>query len=105
MSQGSTDSERHSVISNSSQPADKSEEFKRIISENLLPIIHDIFKTYVDDPSNFLKPTDYLNTKLKENNPDNWQNIQNDLIINAIKNYDKFEKSQIINIQVDKKLF
>jgi len=43
--------------------------------------------------------------KLKENNPDNWQNIQNDLIINAIKNYDKFEKSQIINIQVDKKLF
>ena len=71
MSQGSTDSERHSIISNSSQPADNSEEFKRIISDNLLPIIHDIFKTYVDDPSNFLKPTNYLNTKLKENNYEN----------------------------------
>ena len=43
--------------------------------------------------------------KLKENNPDNWEDIQNTLIINAIKNYDKFEKLQIINIQVDKKLF
>ena len=43
--------------------------------------------------------------KLKENNPDNWEDIQNTLIINAIKKYDKFEKLQIINIQVDKKLF
>ena len=43
--------------------------------------------------------------KLKENNPDNWEDIQNTLIINAIKKYDKFEKLQLINIQVDKKLF
>ena len=67
MSQDSTDSERFSIISDSYQSADKSEEFKRIVSEKLLPIIYDIFKTYVDDPSNFLKPTDYLNSKLKEN--------------------------------------
>lgn len=43
--------------------------------------------------------------KLKENNQNNWEDIQNTLIINAIKKYDKFEKLQIINIQVDKKLF
>jgi hypothetical protein len=43
--------------------------------------------------------------KLQDQNPDNWQDIQNDLIINAIKNYEKFEKSNILNIQVNKKLF
>ena len=69
-------------------------------------------KIFVEEKSSFIKL--YIDCyiisneklyKLKENNPDNWEDIQNTLIINAIKKYDKFEKLQLINIQVDKKLF
>jgi len=47
---------------------DKSSEFMYIIQNKLLPIIDIIFSSYVYDPANFIKPTEYLNTKLKENN-------------------------------------
>jgi len=60
-----------------------------------------LIKLYIDC---YIINNEKLN-KLKENNPDNWEYIQNTLIINAIKNYDKFEKLQLINIQVEKKLF
>jgi hypothetical protein len=43
--------------------------------------------------------------KLKENNPDNWEEIQNNLLTNVIKNYNKIKEYQILNIEINKKLF
>jgi hypothetical protein len=42
--------------------------------------------------------------KLKENNPDDWEDIQVNLITNVVKNYNKIKECQILNIDINKKL-
>lgn len=48
--------------------SDKSSIFIQIISQKLLPLINELFQDYIDEPDNFLKPTNHLCTKLLNTN-------------------------------------
>ena len=48
--------------------SDKSDEFNKIIYEKVIPLLNEIFSSYIDEPANCIKQTEYLYTSLKENN-------------------------------------
>ena len=48
--------------------SDKSDEFNKIIYERVIPLLNEIFNSYIDEPENCIKQTEYLYTSVKENN-------------------------------------